>query len=55
MSEILQYSFMRHALMVGLLVSIACGIVGTYVVVKRIVFISGGISHTAYGELVWAI
>jgi zinc transport system permease protein len=40
---------MRHALMVGLLVSIACGIVGTYVVVKRIVFISGGISHTAYG------
>ncbi|MFY9324586.1 MAG: metal ABC transporter permease [Syntrophomonadaceae bacterium] len=49
MSEILQYGFMRHALMVGLLVSIACGIVGTYVVVKRIVFISGGISHTAYG------
>ena len=49
MSEILQYDFMRHALMVGLLVSIACGVVGTYVVVKRIVFISGGISHTAYG------
>jgi zinc transport system permease protein len=49
LSEILQFSFMRHALMVGLLVSIACGIVGTYVVVKRIVFISGGISHTAYG------
>jgi zinc transport system permease protein len=49
LSEILQYGFMRHALMVGLLVSIACGIVGTYVVVKRIVFISGGISHTAYG------
>jgi zinc transport system permease protein len=49
LSEILQYDFMRHALMVGLLVSIACGVVGTYVVVKRIVFISGGISHTAYG------
>ena len=49
MSEILQYDFMRHALMVGLLVSIACGIVGTYVVVKRIAFISGAISHTAYG------
>ena len=40
MSEILQYDFMRHALMVGLLVSIACGVVGTYVVVKRIVFIN---------------
>lgn len=49
MSEILQYDFMRHALMVGLLVSIACGVVGTYVVVKRIAFISGAISHTAYG------
>jgi zinc transport system permease protein len=49
LSEILQYDFMRHAVMVGLLVSIACGVVGTYVVVKRIVFISGGISHTAYG------
>jgi len=49
LSEILQYDFMRHALMVGLLVSIACGVVGTYVVVKRIAFISGAISHTAYG------
>lgn len=49
MSEILQYDFMRHALIVGLLVSIACGVVGTYVVVKRIAFISGSISHTAYG------
>lgn len=49
MSEMLQYDFMRQAFMVGLLVSIACGVVGTYVVVKRIVFISGGISHTAYG------
>lgn len=49
MMEILQYDFMRTALLVGLLVSIACGIVGTYVVVKRIAFISGSISHTAYG------
>ena len=43
--------FMRHALMTGLLASIACGIIGTYVVVKRIVFLSGGISHTAYGGI----
>lgn len=49
--EILQFDFMRNALMVGLLVSIACGVIGTYVVVKRIVFISGGISHTAYGGI----
>ncbi|OYT63683.1 hypothetical protein B6U67_02175 [Methanosarcinales archaeon ex4484_138] len=49
MIEMLQYEFMRNALMAAILVSIACGIVGTYVVIKRIVFISGGISHAAFG------
>ena len=49
--EILQYAFMRNALMAAILVSIACGIVGTYVVIKRIVFISGGIAHTAFGGI----
>jgi len=45
------FEFIRHALFTGLLASIACGIIGTYVVVKRIVFLSGGISHTAYGGI----
>jgi zinc transport system permease protein len=49
--EALQYEFMRNALLAGLLVSVACGIIGTYVVVKRIVFISGGIAHAAYGGI----
>jgi zinc transport system permease protein len=49
--EALQFGFMRHALMAGVLVSIACGIVGTYVVVNRIVFISGGIAHAAFGGI----
>jgi len=49
MIDLLQYEFMRNALMTALLASVACGIVGTYVVVKRIVFISGGIAHTAFG------
>jgi zinc transport system permease protein len=47
----LQYIFMQRALLAGLLVSIACGVIGTYVVVKRIVFISGGIAHSAYGGI----
>jgi len=47
--EALQYTFMRNALLAGLLTSIACGIVGTYVVINRIVFLSGGIAHSAYG------
>lgn len=50
-AEALQFTFMRNALVAGLLVSIACGVIGTFVVVKRIVFISGGIAHTAYGGI----
>jgi zinc transport system permease protein len=49
--EALQFGFMRNALMAGLLVSIACGIIGTFVVIKRIVFLSGGIAHAAYGGI----
>ena len=51
MIEALQFEFMRNALYAGLLASIACGIVGVYVVVKRIVFISGGISHISFGGI----
>ena len=49
MLEALQLEFMRNAILAGLLTSIACGIIGTLVVVNRIVFISGGIAHAAYG------
>jgi zinc transport system permease protein len=49
--EIFQYEFMRNAVMAAVLVNIACGIVGTYVVIKKIVFISGGISHAAFGGI----
>jgi len=48
MIEILQFEFMRHALMAGLLASIICGVMGTLVVVNRITFLSGGIAHAAY-------
>lgn len=50
-SEILDYEFMRNALLAALLSSIACGIIGSYVVVKKIGFISGGIAHTAFGGI----
>jgi len=51
MIEALQYEFMRNALMAGVLVSITCGIIGTFVVTNRIVFLSGGIAHAAYGGI----
>lgn len=49
--EALQFEFMRNALMAGFLASIMCGIIGTLVVVNRMVFLSGGIAHAAYGGI----
>lgn len=49
MLEVLQYNFMQHALAASLLASVACGIVGTLVVVNRLVFLAGGVAHAAYG------
>ncbi len=51
MLDALQYEFMRNALLAGLLASVACGIIGVYVVVKRLVFISGGIAHASFGGI----
>jgi zinc transport system permease protein len=51
MIDALQYDFMQHALIAGLLAAIACGIVGVYVVVKRMVSISGGIAHASFGGI----
>ena len=47
----LQFEFMRHALMAGLLASVICGILGTFIVVNRLVFLSGGIAHASYGGI----
>ncbi len=51
MVEALQFEFMRNALLAGLLASVVCGVIGTLVVVNRIVFITGGIAHAAYGGI----
>lgn len=49
MTAIIAYGFFQNAIIAGVLASIACGIIGTYVIVKRMVSISGGISHAAFG------
>ncbi len=49
--EFFQYSFFTNALIGAIFGSIACGIIGTYIVVKRLVFISGGITHASLGGL----
>ena len=49
--ELLQYTFFKHALLGSLFASIACGIIGTYIVTRRLVFISGGITHASFGGI----
>ncbi len=48
-AELFTYGFFRNAFLAALLMSVACGIVGTYIVSRRMVFISGGITHASFG------
>lgn len=49
--EILEYSFFQNAIIGSLLASVLCGFVGTYIVTRRLVFISGGITHASFGGI----
>ncbi len=49
--DLLQYTFFQHALIGSLLASIACGLIGTYIVTRRLVFISGGLTHASFGGI----
>ena len=46
---IFEYQFMQNAVIAGVLASIVCGIIGVMIVEKKLVMMSGGIAHTAYG------
>ena len=48
---LLGYEFARNALIAGMLASVLSGLMGTFVVVKRLVFIAGGIAHAAFAGL----
>ncbi len=46
--------FVQRMLMAGILASLACGVIGTLVVVRRNVFVAGGIAHTSFGGIGFA-
>ncbi|MEN8174422.1 MAG: metal ABC transporter permease [Pseudomonadota bacterium] len=48
---LLNHAFLRYALAAGVLASIGCGVMGTYVVVRRISFLAGGIAHAVLGGM----
>jgi zinc transport system permease protein len=49
MLDALALPFFQRVLIAGILASVACGVIGTYVVAKRITTLSGGLSHAAFG------
>ena len=51
LNDLLQYGYLANALTACVLSGIACGIVGTYVVCHRMVFLAGGITHASFGGL----
>jgi len=55
MIEALNFEFIQHALLAGILVSLASGIIGSLIVVNRMVFLAGGIAHSSYGGIGLAV
>jgi zinc transport system permease protein len=51
MIEALQYEFMQNAFFAGFFASLICGVIGSFLVVNRLVFLGGGIAHAAYGGI----
>lgn len=55
MIEALSFEFIQHALIAGILVSFAAGIIGSLIVVNRMVFLAGGMAHASYGGIGMAV
>jgi len=51
MFELFSYTFIQNAFMAGVLASVICGIIGVFVILKRIVFISGGLAHFSFSGI----
>ena len=49
--DIASYQFLQNALIASLLTGVTCAIIGTYIVVRRMVFLSGGITHASFGGI----
>ncbi len=55
MIEALSFEFIQHALIAGILVSFAAGVIGSLIVVNRMVFLAGGIAHASFGGIGLAV
>lgn len=51
MLDLLNYDFFRNALIAVAIISVASAVIGTYIVTRRLVAISGGVTHACFGGL----
>ncbi len=51
LADILKYEFFHNALLASLSIGVVCGIIGTYIVSRRVVFLTGGITHASFGGI----
>lgn len=51
LQELIQFQFLQNALIASVLTALVCGLLGAYIVVRRIVFVSGGITHASFAGL----
>lgn len=51
LQDIFEYRFLANAVLTAILCGVCCGIVGTYMVVRRLVFLGGGITHSSFGGI----
>ena len=51
LTDLAEFAFLQHAVLAALLVSVASGVIGTFVVVRRITYIAGGVAHCVLGGM----
>lgn len=49
--DLLFLPFFQKSLLAGLLIGVATGLVGAFVVINRMTFLAGGVAHAAYGGI----
>ncbi len=49
--DIISYNYLRNALLAAILAGVVCGIIGTYIVSRRSLFLAGGVTHSSFGGL----
>lgn len=49
--SILSYEFMQHAILAAFLCSVACGVIGSFVVLNRLSYLAGAVAHASYGGI----